>query len=260
MYFGAVLLRLKVLNAIQKLSAADGAYAHAAILNKITDVSIEAGQKLHDLPRHKPLSLGIIQSTKQVATVRLTFMAEDGLTYTSTLINALSIQPMLQLGRATCSVETVDLTNPEWCGFSTWADFVSSKSDAHLCFHFVTPTAITKRDPDGGRFVSLYPEPLDIFAGLTRRWQALSGPTLPEGLERFITTGGCVISRYKLQTEGFIAKERVQIGFTGQAVFECRKKEAEYIAALNALARFAYFAGIGYQTMRGLGTVQVSSY
>lgn len=259
MYFLAILLKLKLPHQKQRLSATDGVYAHAAILNKITAANAETGQKLHDRPRHKPLSIGIIGSTAQMATLRLTFMAEDGPAYADTLINALSCEPMLRLGQTECPIETVDLANPDWAGIRTWADFLSGKCAQRLCFRFMTPTAITKKDENGGRFVSLYPEPLDIFSGLARRWQALGGPQLPNHLEKFIRTGGCVVSRHHLRTVEFYTRERTQLGFIGQVVYECRKMEPDHVNALNALAHLANFTGVGYQTARGMGTVQVAT-
>ncbi len=66
-----------------------------------------------------------------------------------------------------------------------------------------------------------------------------------------------MVSRHKLRTVQFRTKERTQIGFVGQVVYECRKKEVECVAALNSLAQLAHFTGVGYQTARGMGAVQV---
>ncbi len=256
--FVAMAIRLKCKDQHPRLTVANGVYAHAAIFRAITDEDAGVGRKLHDMRRNKRVTIAIVDSTKEIATLRVTFMAQDGLTYANALINALSSRPVLRLGRTTCAVEAVNLANPNWARISTWSDFTEFENPARrIHFRFVTPTGITKRDDAGSRFISLYPEPLDIFSGLARRWQALDGPALPSDLEKFIRAGGCVVSRHKLHTVEFRTKERTQIGFVGQVVYECRKKEIEYVAALNGLAQLAHFTGVGYQTARGMGAVQV---
>lgn len=253
MYFVALLLQLKLRGPHSKLTVADGVYAHAAILNTITEVDAEAGRKLHEMRRNKRISIALIDS----ATLRLTFMAEDGLAYANMLVNRLAAYPTLRLGSVIGEVDTVNLADPDWAGISTWADFVDNYENS-LQFRFITPTAITKRGQGNTRYMSLYPDPLSIFSSLARRWQALNGPKLPHNLAEFIESGGCVVSRHNLHTIEFSMEGHTQIGFVGRAVYKCRTTDqVEYIAALNALARLAPFTGVGYQTARGMGAVQV---
>jgi CRISPR-associated endoribonuclease Cas6 len=114
--------------------------------------------------------------------------------------------------------------------------------------------------------MSLFPAPLDVFSGLSRRWQSLEGPALPDGLEHFLQVGGCVVSRYGLRSVEFRTSERTQIGFTGWVIYRVAYRspqtspndnEATHIAALNALGRLAFFTGVGYQTARGMGATKV---
>lgn len=257
MYFVALLLQLKLRGPHSKLTVADGVYAHAAILNVITEVDAEAGRKLHEMRRNKRISIALIDSTKDSATLRLTFMAEDGLAYANMLVNRLVAYPTLRLGNVIGEVDAVNLADPDWAGVSTWADFVDHHENSFQ-FRFITPTAITKRGHGHTRYVSLYPDPLSVFSGLARRWQALNGPKLPHDLAEFIEKGGCVVSRYNLQTIEFNMEGHTQIGFVGRVVYKCRTtNQVEYIAALNALARLVPFTGVGYQTARGMGAVQV---
>jgi CRISPR/Cas system endoribonuclease Cas6 (RAMP superfamily) len=67
-----------------------------------------------------------------------------------------------------------------------------------------------------------------------------------------------VVANYRLRTVEFRTQERTQIGFVGWAVYECRKLEAAHVSALNALARLAFFTGVGYQTARGMGAVKTT--
>lgn len=257
MYFVALLLQLKLRDRRSKLTVADGVYAHAAILNAITTVDAEAGRKLHEMRRNKHISIALIESAKDNATLRLTFMAEDGLAYANLLANRLAAYPTLRLGNVIGEVDVVNLADPDWAGVSTWADFIDNHENS-LQFRFITPTAITKRGQGNTRYMALYPDPFSVFSGLARRWQALAGPKLPSDLEEFIDGGGCVVSRHNLHTIEFNIEGHTQIGFVGRVVYECHQtNQVEYITALNALARLAPFTGVGYQTARGMGAVQV---
>ena len=259
MYFVAMVVKLKLQNPQLKLTVAHAVYAHAAILSAITKLNAEVGRELHEMHRNKRISIALIDNVKDSATLRLTFTAEEGLAYAHLLVNRFITCPMLRLGNVICDVDVVNLADPDWAGVSTWSDFVDHHENS-LQFRFITPTAITKRGRGNTRYVSLYPDPLSVFSGLARRWQALDGPKLPNDLEDFIEGGGCVVSRHQLQTIEFNIERHTQIGFVGRVVYECRKTDRiEYIAALNALARLAPFTGVGYQTARGMGAVRVTT-
>jgi CRISPR-associated endoribonuclease Cas6 len=259
MYFVAMTLQLQPRDSHTRLSVADSVYAHAAILHAISDEDTEAGRALHGMQRNKRITLAVMANDRESPTLRLTFMAQDGLTYANTLMNALSPRSTVRLGKTVCDLGSVDLTNSEWAGVSTWADLTPPMTGRYIHFTFATPTAINKRgDRPGDRFTSLYPEPLDLFSGLVRRWQALEGPVLPDDLEHFVGAGGCVVADYHLHTVGFRTQERKQKGFMGWVVYECRKDDAMHIAALNALARLAFFTGVGYQTARGMGVARAT--
>lgn len=240
------------------LSMADGVHAHAAIMSAISGQDRELGEHLHNMRRNKAVSIAILPRPGQDAAIRVTFMSPDGTSYSQALIDAISSRPELRLGRALYDVEDVSVGGDSWSGISTWSDLLLEDPHRHMHFRFVTPTAITKRDDAGRRFTSLYPEPHDMFCGLARRWQALEGPPLPGELAEYLRGGGCVVARHRLNTVEFRTSERTQIGFVGEVVYECCKPLSEYMLALNALGRMAHFTGVGYQTARGMGVVQVS--
>lgn len=257
MYFVAMTIRLQLMGGSRPLSVADGVYAHAAIHRAITAQDAEVGKALHDMRVGKRLTLAIIRSDAYTAVLRIAFMAADGPTYARLLIVALAAQPIVRLGARPCRVEAVSLDTPGWCGIGTWADLTHEKAGRFMHFAFETPTAITKNDGRGRRFTSVFPMPSDLFAGLERRWRMLDGPPLPRDLGQFTQAGGCLVSRYDLHTVMFRTVDRTQVGFTGSVMFECLP-DRTYISALNALARLAYFSGVGYQTARGMGMVRTT--
>jgi CRISPR-associated endoribonuclease Cas6 len=240
-------------------SAADAEYAHAAVMSAISEQDRALGERLHNMRRNKAVSIAMLPGQGQDATLRVTFMSPEGMAYSQALIDAISSQPVLRLGRTVYEVAGVNVGGDCWSGISTWSDLLLEGPHRHMHFRFVTPTAITKRGDDGNRYTSLYPEPFDVFCGLARRWQALEGPPLPDDLAEYVRGGGCVIARHRLNTVEFRTSERTQIGFVGEVVYECRKPLSEYMRALTALGRMAHFTGVGYQTARGMGVVQVTA-
>jgi len=140
-------------------------------------------------------------------------------------------------------------------GISSWADFLVQPSWLRFEFTFLTLTAFRMKGGNGRSFVNLFPDPNTLFRGLADRWQALDGPELPATLADFLTQGGCVVSGYNLHTKTIRLKERTQVGFLGTTTFECLDSDTAHVAALNQLTRFAFFAGVGYQTARGMGAV-----
>lgn len=259
MYFVALPMRLKLMNKEMALGIADGVYAHKAIMATFSRIDPDLGRTLHDLPRNKPLTIAIVKSEPGAAILRVTFMGEKALDYANLLMSELSTRPELKLGYAIGHVESLDLGDPTWGGMVSWADLVAAPPQKQIRLHFITPTAITKRDALNIRFTALFPDPVDIFSNLARRWRELAGPAIPIDIERFIESGGCVISGHKLSTVEFTTRDRTQLGFVGQVQYQIRwPDQTEYVTALGALSRLAQFTGIGYQTPRGMGAIRVT--
>lgn len=253
MYFIAMLLTLRMDENV-KLTVADGVYAHAAVLSAISTVEPQLGADLHNLRRNKRIAMALVKCQKQQAWLRLSFMDEHGGAAAEALAHGLARHPKLRIGRVNCTVTDISLSDSIWAGINTWADLTGASSSSYLHFSFVTPSAFTKHDGNNQRFMSLFPEPVDLFTGLARRWQSLSGPDLAAGLAFFLARGDCRVASHRLATVKFQTQERTQIGFVGQVVYECIGDE-QCIAAVNCLARLAFFTGVGYQTARGMGAV-----
>lgn len=257
MYFVSEVVQLRHLAGRSRFSFADGIFAHAAIMDAISKQDAELGRVIHDLKRFKHLTVTIAQSNCNFSTLRLTFMAKEGLNYATLLSQRLLSRSILQLENTTCEVISVDVNEPTWGRVCTWAD-LAGEENPYLHFQFLTPTAITQQGNNGLRFMVVFPEPVKLFSGLAKRWTNLLGPPLPLDLSNFLMGGGCVISGHHLRTVKFQAGKRTQIGFMGTAVFECLDRSPEHVAALNSLTKLAYFSGVGYQTARGMGAVLTS--
>ncbi len=257
MYFVAMGLHLTPQSEEGTLGHSDAVYLQAAVYRLISHQNEAAGRTLHDAQRNKPYTVAVLPPGLNNPQVRLTWLGAHGLHYAEMFTTAIARQPVLRIGPTTWEVNSVNVDSSDWSGSSTWSDLCGVDSTRDMRFAFVTPTAIMKRDANGKRFTSLFPDPIDLFSGLHRRWRALAGPPLPDDLLEFVQSGGCVVANHRLHTIDLELARHMQIGFVGQVVYHCRKPSIPHILALNALARLAFFSGVGCQTTRGMGAVQI---
>ncbi|NNJ13532.1 CRISPR system precrRNA processing endoribonuclease RAMP protein Cas6 [Chloroflexales bacterium ZM16-3] len=252
-----------VINAIPRtprhFTVNDASFAHAALLSAIARVDEAVDQVLHDASRHKAFSCAILPGVQPVARIRIVLhdvQHEARLPFCQTLLTALSQCQTLRLGSVICELQNVEITPSEWSGVASWTDLLDDPVSSRIGMRFLSPTAIMKTDGSGQRYSSLFPDPGDIFLGLQRRWIALGGPALSPNLAEILNDAGCIIARHALQTTAFQAPERLQIGFCGSVTYQLRNTQTEFIQTMCALARFAHYTGVGYQTTRGMGLVQ----
>lgn len=252
MYFVALTVILQPRDR-RRLSVADGVYAHAAVFNAITRLDQGIGEALHEMNRHKRIALALIDLQHQTA-LRISFMADEGITYAHLLMQWFTKHNVLQIGPTLCDITHVGIDQNLWSGIATWADMsIPAQAGGRIFLNFATPTAIAKIDGHGKRFFSLFPDVVDVFSGLAYRWKSLNGPALPDDLNDFLRLGGCITTSHQIQTVAFRTRERLQIGFVGSVSYECRSANTAYLGALHGLARMAFFTGVGYQTTRGMG-------
>ena len=127
-------------------------------------------------------------------TIRVAFMGKRGMQAADALSMALARTGFVQLGSSRWQVTDNRCSGCVWGSISTWADLTEPCSANWLEFNFATPTAITKSDGRGNRFVSVLPESQDVFGSLMERWKGLEGPSMPSDLAGYIQSGGCRVS------------------------------------------------------------------
>ena len=255
MYFVAMTFRLEPLNDASSTDIQASIHSHAAVMHAISLQDENLGRELHDMQRHKSFTVAVIGRNGGRLLLRLTFMGTRGLDAAHAAVNGFTRSPVIHLGRSRYRVTDLCMSGSPWTGINSWADLDVQPSFLRFEFTFVTLTAFRMKGGSGRPFISLYPDPSTLFRGLADRWQALNGPTLPDTLNDFITQGGCVVSSHCLHTKTIRLKERTQVDFLGTTTYECLDSDTAHVAALNQLTRFAFFAGVGYQTARGMGVV-----
>ncbi|MEK7281238.1 MAG: CRISPR system precrRNA processing endoribonuclease RAMP protein Cas6, partial [Chloroflexota bacterium] len=92
-----------------------------------------------------------------------------------------------------------------------------------------------------------------VFGSLLARWNDLSPMKLSESIKA-IVEGKVKLSRYNLRTHILHFPNYQEVGFEGSSVFMIDKDvDDETVQALNALADFAFYSGVGAKTTMGMG-------
>ncbi len=206
--------------------------------------------------------LSLLESPGRQSRLRITIQEEASCPWLPTLLEALADPFPFSLGTRQYLVQTLDLSHSEWVGFATWADFLRPPFGQTITFHLGTPLVLLPETcPASCQKVYHFPAPLPLFSELARRWQELGGPPLPVGYDALLSlleNGNVVLADYRLQAGAVQLDQSVRPGFHGWLCYECRTGLAPAQTTLAALARFAFFAGVGAFTERGMGTTRVT--
>ncbi len=211
----------------------------------------------HSLERDL-LTMAIIKQGPGAWSLRVTALGEEGLLALSVLLQAFALCPVLRLQQRRWVVEVADLARSRWAGTSSWADFLSKPTGHMLRFHLGTPLVVPALREASGHHSFYFPQSLPVFAELQRRWRDLGGPTLPSDMLSLCERGGCVVADYRLRSSPIALPERDCLGYLGWIAYECRSASTDGVAALTALARFAFFSGVGHYTSCGMGATWVT--
>jgi hypothetical protein len=193
--------------------------------------------------------------------LRITTLGETGVPSVPLLLDALTAQPSLRVGRHRYRTREVLLSGTPWAGLSTWADFLAPPHPRMIWLHLGTPLVLRKDPCVSSGKVYHFPAPRPVFAELAERWQELGGPPLPLlscDLLPLLEDGSIVLTAYRLQARAIQLDGRVHPGFHGWLSYQCRAQSEALRATFVALARFAFFAGAGTETARGMGATRIS--
>jgi CRISPR-associated endoribonuclease Cas6 len=137
--------------------------------------------------------------------------------------------------------------------WNRWVPYERLYEEATECHRQVTlkfcsPTTLQR----SGRPYPL-PDPIGIFLGYLKIWNAFSGISLDTGLGQAIEKGLLLVD-FRLRKCLSAGGRDVMHGFIGSATFRLSGRHPESILkGLNALADYAFFCGTGIGTDRGMG-------
>jgi CRISPR-associated endoribonuclease Cas6 len=152
---------------------------------------------------------------------------------------------------------TCDPHQHEWAGITTYEALAanellqSGQPDRRVTLHFGSPTAFKS----AGIQVPI-PLPNLVFGSLVERWNSFSPVVLSPEMRRF-GEEMIAISRYDLRSLPVSHKNgAMRIGGVGEVTYTALGNDRYWTAAMNMLADFALFSGVGVQTATGMGQVR----
>ncbi len=262
-----------------------GRAAHAIFLAHIAARDAALAEALHAGEGPRPFTcselIGARRGERLVApeqtyTLRYTALAAD---VAAVLAAAFAPGDALTFEGVTFTVETLEtgtganddppeskIQNPKSKISSPWAacDDYQSLAARHLLpagpapenawtLLFASPTAFKTQ----GQTQPL-PLPGLVFGSLARRWNAFAPVALPEeGVQRYAEEM-VVVSRFGLRSapgwdRGHGEQRGLRIGCIGKATYRAQNRDRYWLAVFELLAEFARYAGVGAQTVMGMG-------
>ncbi len=247
-----------------------GRATHAAVLRLIRDADSALAARVHDEDGLKPLT---VSNVSGLGPDRFT-QVEPGRSY-SVRVTLLSAE--LEAIAASWAPETIgelDLDGHAWrvvgrataAGEQPWAGSASyeelaapllersAELPARWELSFASPVTFRRR----GVNVPL-PMPELVFGSLLEKWNAFAPLALPDEVRRYAEE--CLaVSRHELRTvAGATSGGALQIGAVGRCTYVAATKDRYWQACITALARFAFYSGVGAGTARGFGQARLSA-
>ncbi len=169
------------------------------------------------------------------------------------------VRPTIRLGQAELLVrEVLNMPNSHpWSGYTTWGELISTAEPLpEVTLSFVTPTAFSFGDKPWGRMTVVLPIPALVFNNLARAWNALAPPDFHvdrEALRAYLEDNAIVKRVHWLKTMMLQFHKSPQVGFVGRVTFGLMGDDDRVKSQINALADFAFYAGVGMKTSMGMG-------
>lgn len=235
-----------------------GEALHGLLLAIIGRRAPDWADRLHGLKGPKPFSISPLETCQrrdgrsllavgQAVSFHAVFLDTDLLGQAMAALHEARLEnKTVPLGRATVVIGGVERDlNPPVVSFH---DLLAGAGDARkILLEFLSPTAFKVGDHS-------FPFPLSelVFASLLRHWAAVSPVAMPPGLDALMPS--IMVARHELRTELLQFHKFKAIGFTGTVVYELPDEMPDpAVRALNCLADFAFYSGVGWKTTMGMG-------
>lgn len=239
-----------------------GDHAHGMFLRLIERLDPDLSSVLHGSTTTKPFTVGVLTDgqsrTPQTAAwaVRLTALDDSSFDLLTRHLLAGGLRVPVQLGNAGLQISefvTAASVSP-WAGETSfekiWDD---ARREPRFSIEFASPTAFSGGQREHGRRIELFPTADLVFGSLLSRWNRFAPRPVDPGL-RVLAHERVVVAEYRLQSEALQLGGHIQKGFIGSVTYEVIGKPGpDELRALNALADFAFYAGVGYKTTMGMG-------
>ena len=245
-----------------------GRATHAAILRLIQAADPSLSARIHDGEGVKPLTvsnvLGLGPGRFSPAhpdrdyTLRVTLLTPEleaiAAEWTPDAIGELDLDGQIWQVRA----RATQTDDHPWASSASYEQIAAPLLDrpaelpARWDVQFASPVTFRRRG------VNLpMPMPELVFGSLLEKWNAFAPIALPDEVRRFAEER-LAVSRYELRTlAGPTSGGALQIGAVGRCTYVAIGHDRYWQACITTLARYAYYAGIGAGTARGLGQARL---
>jgi len=172
-------------------------------------------------------------------------------------------RPFIHLGRAQLLIGEILVTpgSHPWAGYASWAQLAAEAPPAdEITLEFTSPTAFGFGQKAWGKKSVVLPDPVLVFGSLIRSWNGLAPSPLQvdrEALKTFLEENVVIKRIGWLETRMQEFKHAPQVGFVGRVTYGLMGGDDYARRACNALADFAFYAGVGMKTAMGMGQCRV---
>jgi CRISPR-associated endoribonuclease Cas6 len=163
------------------------------------------------------------------------------------LLFSLNEKETLKFSGGEILLERVDWQQGKKASFTSFEEISSqAQDDRRIILEFCSPTTFESEEEP------LFPLPERVFSSLLKKWNAFSDVKIPSRVQGEFKK--IRVIQHRLKTEIVLFSEERIIGFMGKATYELPETIDEKTKeAINALADFAFYSGIGDKTDRGMG-------
>jgi CRISPR-associated endoribonuclease Cas6 len=251
-----------------------GHQAHAAFLRAVREADPALADVLHHpVLNQRPFSVSPLMGVDPAREGQVAVRPEETYTLRFTILLKPIFQqfmnrflrgdrPVLRLGRVLFLIKEI-LATPEgspWAGYTSFGQLMAgAETEPRISFKFWSPTAFSFGQRSWGRQVHVLPDARLVFSSLAKTWAAFAPPSLwldPKAVESY-TDENVVVQRLDgLETRMLNFGRYPQVGFVGRVTYQVMdgsEEAARWRRTLNALAGFAFYAGVGYKRTMGMG-------
>lgn len=262
------LIELQTLDSIT-LNGYGGEALHGLFFEILKSYSPKVADFTHDEKRKsKPFSLSGVIERKSRSDGKLFLDSGENASFRISILmeklipdilaafgKAINLKTKLSLAKGRIAIKNIDYQegSSPWVRSSLYPKlYEEAKPVERIKLRFASPTSFRT----GGKQFTL-PAPSLIFGSLLDRWNSYSGIKFREDfLEKL---NSVYPSEFELRSELILFSNYKIIGFRGTVEYRFGKEfTREEKKTINALADFAFYAGVGYKTTMGMGqTVRV---
>lgn len=231
------------------------------LLRVLKEHDEELMKEIHESTKEIPLTISpLIKGTKssrgysylspnQSTNFRITYLKEEFLEpILKGFLSFSGHRKHLPLSKGKVLVDKVDWQKGSNAKVTSFEDIASrSGNERSISLEFCSPTTFLEIGEE-----SLFPLPELVFSSLLRKWSAFSGKKLPQKMKAGMKNIRVV--QFRLITEHLRLSQGKLTGFMGKVMYELEDSLSIGVKkALNTLAEFSFYSGVGSHTIMGMG-------